>query len=133
MFKALFHIRRKAGISHEQFRSHFENVHVKMAQKYFGHLMVGYHRNYPAEVIRGARVARTQEDSPFDCISEWMLPDRATFDEIMRMMGDTPIGREFYADEENFLDREATMLILCDDVVDTGTCGKTPQGGENLP
>ena len=124
MFKALFHIRRKPGLSHEQFRAHFEGIHVKMAQKYFGHLMIGYHRNYPVEVIRGARVARTQEESAFDCISEWMLPDRAAFDQIMAMMGDTPIGREFFEDEENFLDREGTMLILCDEVIDTGPRGE---------
>ena len=124
MFKALFHIKRKPGLSHEQFRHHFETVHVKMAQKYFGHLMIGYQRNYPSEVIEGARVNRSERQADFDCISEWMLPDRAAFDQIMAMFADPVIGQEFYEDEENFLDRESTMLVLCDDVVDTGTDGQ---------
>lgn len=125
MFKALFHIKRKNGLSHEQFRAHFEGVHVKMAQKYFGHLLTGYHRNYPTLVIEGARAGQIERQSDYDCISEWMMPDRATFDQIMTMVfADPVIGEEFRADEENFLDREATMLVLIDEVVDTGTDGQ---------
>src|SRR4051794_32707745 len=40
MFKAIFFLKRKPGISHEQFREHYENSHVKLADKYLGHLMI---------------------------------------------------------------------------------------------
>ena len=119
MFKALFFIRRKPGLSHESFRAHFENVHVKLAQRHFGHLMLGYQRNYPTQVIEGGQ----QQTPPFDCISEWFLPDRAAFDAIRAILDDPVKGQVFRDDEVHFLDRGATRVVLCDtgDVIDTGT------------
>src|SRR3982074_2903866 len=45
--KVIFFLKRKAGLTPQQFRTHYENSHVKLAQKYIGHLVVAYKRNYP--------------------------------------------------------------------------------------
>lgn len=126
MFKAMMFLKRKTGISHEQFRDHFEHVHVPMAQKHFGHLMIAYQRNYPSVVLEGARSNRLAREPRYDCVSEWFLADRAAYDAIQAMFGDTPVGREFFEDEEKFLDRDASVRILFEDgnVVDTGTSGR---------
>jgi hypothetical protein len=47
MVKLIFLLKRKPGITPEQFRAHYENSHSRHAQKYIGHLLIGYHRNYP--------------------------------------------------------------------------------------
>lgn len=130
MFKAMMFLRRKADLSHEQFRDHFENVHARMAQRHIGHLMIGYHRNYPSVVLEGPRSNRRSREPRFDCVSEWFLPNREAYEAIQAMFGDTPMGREFREDEEKFLDREASVRILFEDgdVIDTGTMQGEIQG-----
>ena len=122
MFKAIFFLKRKPGITHEQFRQHYESSHVKLADKYLGHLMTGYVRNYRT-TVRGSRsLGRQAAQWDYDCITEWALPGEAELEEIYRLFADPVIGKAFYDDEEHFLDRDATLVIHCKegDVVDTG-------------
>ena len=53
MYKVMWLLKRKAGISHAQFREHYENSHAKLAHKYIGHLMLEYKRNYKTETWGG--------------------------------------------------------------------------------
>jgi hypothetical protein len=115
VFKVLFFLKRKDGITHDQFREHFENVHVKIADKYFTHLMTRYERKYINNVSTGMHAGRAPSGFAFDCISEWTLPSEKTLEEIWGMFAVPAIGKEFYDDEENFLHREATMVIKCQD------------------
>lgn len=127
MFKVMWLLKRKPGITHEQFRTHYERSHVVMAHKYIGHLLVEYKRNYKTETWGGG--VPTEQgggfgpvDWPYDCVTEWVMPDEAAFNEINRIFADPVIGKKFHDDEEHFLDREAVLLIKCD-VVDTGPRG----------
>jgi hypothetical protein len=36
MVKVIFLLKRKAGLTPQQFRAHYESSHVKLAQKYIG-------------------------------------------------------------------------------------------------
>ncbi|MEZ5735442.1 MAG: EthD domain-containing protein [Novosphingobium sp.] len=125
MYKVLWLLKRKDGISLEQFREHYENSHAVLAQKYFGDLLIEYKRNYKTETWGGG--VPTDEggsfgpiDWKYDCIAEWVMPDEAAFNRINEVFQHPVIGKEFYDDEEHFLDREATMLFKCS-VGDTGT------------
>ena len=55
MFKVIWLLRRKPGITIEQFRAHYENSHARLAQKYFGDLLLSYKRNYETG---GEKIAR---------------------------------------------------------------------------
>lgn len=105
MMKVLFFLKRLEGLTHEQFRDHMENVHVKIAEKYFVHLMSSYSRYYLDD----------SQGSPlgphFDCVSEWTLPDEATFQKILGMFADPVIGPEFQEDEKKFLDLPACVQL----------------------
>jgi hypothetical protein len=122
MIKVFFLLKRKSTITHEQFRDHFENVHVKLANGYFTKIMVRYERNYPSEVTIGVQTKRPDTSFEYDCISEWCLPDEAALQKIWDCFAVPEIGKEFHDDEENFLDREATLMVRCDEgnVVNTG-------------
>ena len=126
MFKVMWLLKRKAGISHAQFREHYEKSHVMLAHKYIGHLMVEYKRNYKTETWGGGVPTEVGGgfgpcEWDYDCVTEWVMPDEAAFDEINRIFADPVIGKIFHDDEENFLDRDSILLIKCD-VVDNG-CG----------
>ena len=53
MYKVIHLVKRKAHLSHEQFREHFERSHAAMALKYCGHLFTEYRRNYVNIVLSG--------------------------------------------------------------------------------
>lgn len=119
MYKVLWFLARKPGISHEQFRAHYENSHAPLAMKHFGHLFRTYRRNYRTETFGGGVI----EDGgagfgprpwAYDVVAEWVLQDSAAFDTIMAALSDTELGQVFYDDEEHFLDRSSIFLVKCD-------------------
>jgi hypothetical protein len=127
MYKIMWLLKRKKGITLDQFRDHYENSHSVLGQKYLGHLMIEYRRNYKTETWGGGVPTAAgggggfgPMEWEFDCIAEWVMPDEEAFNEIMRIFADPVIGKIFYDDEENFLDRSSVTLIKCD-TRDTGT------------
>lgn len=124
VYKIIWFLKRKPGITHEQFKDHYERSHSLLGRDYLGHLMVEYRRNYPT-AFRGRSPNEKGElvfgpmDWEYDCITEWVMPDEAAFDAIIALLGDPVIGRIFYDDEEHFLDRAATKMVCCD-TRDTG-------------
>ncbi len=124
MFKVIWLVKRRQGITHEQFREYYERSHVVMAQKYIGHLLLEYKRNYKTETWGGGVPSeRGGSFGPmeweYDCLTEWVMPNEEAFDEMNRIFADPVIGNEFHQDEEHFLDRPSVVLIKCD-LVDTG-------------
>lgn len=126
MFKVIWFLKRKPGITHEQFRDHYENSHSVLAKRHFGHLFTAYRRNYKTDCWGGGVTGPDgtagfgPREWEFDCIAEWETRDEAAFDEIMRLVAHSEIAPLFYEDEEHFLDRDATVLIKCR-MYDTGT------------
>jgi hypothetical protein len=116
MVRILWLLKRKPGISFDQFRSHYETSHAALGQRYFGHLLLGYRRNYDL----GVDGTFPGPPSPgYDCITEWTLRDAAALDEIFRLLVDPEIAPVFREDEAKFLDSTQTRLVRCD-TRDTG-------------
>lgn len=133
MPKLLFFLKRKRGITKEQFREHYENNHVLYAQKYIGHLLTGYHRNYPIFTsLNPSNQPEGKEVEPYDfgydAITEMRVKDDAALLEIQRIFNDPKIQPILMKDELKFLDRESIVMIVSDEV-DTGVTlppGKQP-------
>ena len=81
MFKVLWLLKRKTGITLEQFRDHYENSHAILAQKYLGHLLVEYKRNYKTGTAGGGVPtdphgnALAIQEWEYDCVAEWVMPN----------------------------------------------------------
>jgi hypothetical protein len=126
MYKVIHLVKRKPHLTHEQFREHFERSHAAMALKFCGHLFTEYRRNYVHIVLAGGDPR--QEGSGFgpmewqwDLLSEWVMPDEASFLEIQRIMQSPGIKRLFWEDEDRFIDRQHIAMMPCTAVCDTGT------------
>ena len=126
MFKVMWLLKRKKGITLEQFRDHYENSHSILGKKYLGHLLIDYKRNYkvgtagggvPTDPKGSGLAAREWE---YDWVAERVMPNEEAFEEIMSLFADPVIGKIFHDDEEHFLDRESVLLVKCD-TRDTGT------------
>lgn len=125
MYKVLHFIKRQPHLTHEQFKAHFERSHAAMALKFCGHLFADYRRNYVDTAWFGgdSRVAGSgyaQQDWTWDLISEWILPSEEALQEIYRIMQEPDKDHLFRADEDRFIDRTATVTVVCD-VHDLGT------------
>lgn len=120
MAKLIFFLKRKPGITPQQFRDHYENSHVKLAHKYIGHLLDGYHRNYPTfACLDPSNIPEGTEPQPYDigydAITEMRVKDQAAVDEIARIFNDPVIRPILREDEEKFLDQKSSVMIVCDE------------------
>ena len=116
MYKIMWLLKRKPGTTHEQFRHHYETSHSVLGQKYFGHLIQSYQRNYNAAREKDGAGPRA---SDYDCVTIWEMPDAKAVDEIYLIMAEPAIGKLFLDDEARFLDSSETRLVRCD-TSDTG-------------
>ncbi|SCW38016.1 EthD domain-containing protein [Sphingobium faniae] len=111
--KVIILLKRKPGLSFEQFKAHYEASHVQLAHKYMGHLFTEYRRNYtvPFSEHHGDDPNPGFADSPYDCVTEIRLTDHAAWEEMQRIAGDPVIGPILQEDEERFMDRSALKIF----------------------
>jgi hypothetical protein len=133
MIKILWLLKRKAGITPEQFRERYER-HSRLGQKLCGHLQSSYKRNYKIEVMGGGTPTTHDGSTTFgpieweyDCISEVCFPNEEAYNERKRIFADPVTAKQFHDDEEDFLDRKAVIMFRCDEV-DTGTDTRRKSG-----
>jgi uncharacterized protein (TIGR02118 family) len=106
MIKAVSFLKKKPGISHEEFIRHYEEVHVPLAMRHFP--FQRYVRNY----ITGM----DDSDTDFDCItSVWF----ETMDdcEAAAVFSASPEYKVISDDEERFMDRDKIVAFLVDERV----------------
>lgn len=117
--KAIVLLKRRSGMSHEQFRQYYETSHVELAHKYLGHLFLDYRRNYPEMIDTDAEgnPLPAFAQSPYDAITEIRYKDREAFLESQRIMSDPEIGKLFAEDEKHFMDGPAFRIFTCDVVI----------------
>jgi len=122
MIKIIWGLKRKPGTTMEQFRNHYENSHVRLAQKYAGQYLLDYRRNYvvDSKIFKD----RVEQDIPFgwDVITEMRVRDRASCDAMMKVFSEGETGKLFEEDELRFIDTASVLLVECEEV-DTGPNG----------
>ena len=117
MAKAIFLMKRIPGITKDQFRTHYETVHIPLALKYIGHLLVDYKRNYPImAVLDPANPAEGNYDCGYDCITEMWVEKDEDLAEMARIFASPEISPLLREDEARFLDSKAAVMILSDEV-----------------
>jgi hypothetical protein len=122
MVKLIFLLKRKPGISKEQFREHYENTHVLLAHKYIGHLLTAYRRFFPTFATLNPSNQPASGPVPiefeYDAITEMEVADEAAVMEVQRIFNDPEISPILAEDERKFLDRESTVMLVVDHVDD---------------
>lgn len=106
MIKLMLLLRRKAGMSVEEFREHYEHRHVPLASS-FDTPLVRYRRNYVVEQTVGS--------SGYDCITEvWYDLDGKWSDHRDRLIS-PEMAQTIARDEARFLDRAATCIMVVEE------------------
>lgn len=116
--KIMILIRKKPGMSREEFIEYYESSHVELAKRLFGHLMVRYVRNYPLALVKNHPEDYDLE-AAYDAITEITVRDEAAMEEFQRIHMIPENVAAIIADEEQFQIRSETRLLLSEPV-DTG-------------
>lgn len=119
MAKVVALVKRKQGLSRQQFKDHYEAFHAPMAQRMIGHLLTRYVRNYPQSLIDYEPEDFVVDDS-YDAVTEFHFKDNSGPAEMQRIFSLPENNTEIIEDEERFQDRLKTRLLVVDPV-DTGT------------
>ena len=112
MVKGIAVLKRKPGLSQEEFIRHYEEIHVPLVLKHLPSIK-RYVRNY---VISTVVAPRGVEELEFDCITEQWFDDMQGFQAMMDFAASEP-GRVIRDDEKNFLDRKRTVYVLVEETV----------------
>ena len=119
MIAMILLLKRKPGMTREQFRQHYETSHVMLAKKHGGHLFHDYRRHYVGDVIamRGEEVVvNGVEEGAYDVITKIVFRDQAALDEFWRIYAIPEVFAELRADEQAFLDMPTMRVNICEEV-----------------
>jgi uncharacterized protein (TIGR02118 family) len=104
MIKVLVQIRKKDGISMEEFIHYYEEKHVPLINSLLPYY-AGYERNYLVDVIYPKDLS-----NDFDVITELLFSDEAAYSAWGAALQDDAVVARISADEANFIDSVATRM-----------------------
>ncbi|WP_257556820.1 EthD domain-containing protein [Sphingobium sp. CFD-2] len=106
-------IKRKPGMSFDDFVDYYENVHSKLASR------VPNLRRYARNFIRpyGNDVYAGAAELPFDVVTEICFDDEAEFHKGMAYLTEPETAAIVAADEENLFDRSSIIFVTADERV----------------
>jgi uncharacterized protein (TIGR02118 family) len=112
MIKLIGLLKKKLGMSRQEFIDYYENHHVPLAVRItpMGH---DYRRSYTKLVrAEGREVDMAGE---YDVVSEVWFRDQQAYDAFATAMRNPEISGRIKADEEKFLDRSATKILMVEE------------------
>ncbi len=109
MFKSVALIKRKPGITQEEFIRHYEEVHAPLAIQFFQGCFKRYVRNH-------VTAALGNDPPDFDVISEFWVEDENALARIAEL-NSSPAAQILRDDEATFMDASKTVTYIVDERV----------------
>jgi uncharacterized protein (TIGR02118 family) len=104
MIKQMFLIKRKEGISHDDFRKYYLEHHAPIVKEAFPEI-IKYVINFIHQGKRG---------SVYDAITEIYWPD---FETLKRLNDSDTYQKTIAPDEKNFISKAGAMIFLAEEFV----------------
>ena len=112
MFKCIALLKRRPGLSKEQFIDYYENHHSVLIRSLFPEILE-YRRNYVD--LNGLFQFEGSSPIDFNSVTEMWFQDRATYDRFIEKNRDPETARRIMEDELNVFDRSATRMFVVDE------------------
>lgn len=116
--KVVWMVKRKPGLSVAEFRDAYRH-HVDLIVKHIGPTFTEYRLNFPNEAFGGIKELSANEgyiSGPipvdYDCITEMLCPDRAAYEEGLKIAVSPEVAPLLDADEGKFIDRGSVITWL---------------------
>jgi len=128
MKKMIVFIKKKEGMTFEDFRNHYENVHVPLCGERIGHLIQDFRRYYPQNLNnlyhgRSDAHAGREGGTSYDAIAVYTIKNEKALEELVKIGKDPEFKRILSEDEERFCDRAATREGVADEFFGPGLNG----------
>lgn len=112
MIKLIGLLKKKAGLTRDEFIDYYENHHAPLACRL---LPMGsdYRRSYTEKMrVNGVEVNDAFE---YDVVSELWFKDKSAYEAFATSMQTPEIFAQIVADEEKFLERGANRILVVDE------------------
>lgn len=116
MTKIIVLIKRKPGISREDFRAHYETHHADLALTVCRPFLLDYRRSYPTDsfsyfdtVETAATIAAPAFE--YDCITEMWFENKSRMDAMFAALAEPEVRRMISEDEERFIDARSVVVL----------------------
>lgn len=112
MFKAMVMIKRKRGMSMEDFINYYETRHAPLGVSKVLNL-----KRYVRHFIRpyGNEVYGTDAEPPYDVLTEIWFDDEADFKQGMAYLTEPETAAIIGADEENLFEKSSIRFMIMED------------------
>lgn len=111
MFKVMVLIKRRSGMSMDEFKAYYEGNHVPLALEHVPHLQ-GYVRNYFTPM--GGTHTEGGDELPFDVCTELHYANEEDFGKSMAALQQPEVLDLIVADEEKVFDRSTITFMNVD-------------------
>jgi uncharacterized protein (TIGR02118 family) len=125
-YRVLILVYRKPGMTPEDFKNHYENVHVPLVRDIAGpHFPLSHKRRYiqrtelPDGTYPAILLSGSQEDFRFDAVAELTYKDEAASRASFARMNTTEAAKRIAEDCAMFMDQSKTPLVMLEDSVET--------------
>ncbi len=110
-FSILLFMKRRPGMSMEEFRNYYENRHIPLCAKYMQGV-AGYRRNYLTPQPHAE--SGTNEELPYDVITELLFDDEETYRATVEHLATSVMPDEVVNDEMNLFHRPTMRFATVD-------------------
>jgi hypothetical protein len=114
VLKSILLLKRKQGLTREEFLQYYERRHVPLVRTLLPSI-ARYTRNYLdlTPVASGGTVGAELPGQPpdFDVITELWFEGPAQYEEFLNALADPEVARRLREDEESFLDRTTMRMF----------------------
>src|SRR5580700_623546 len=110
MYRLVWLVTRKLGLSHQEFRDYYEANHRVMAEVGLKGFALGYERYFLYSLNPGGPAPL------YDAVTHLCFSDRAAFERLMDAnQRDPERGQKFHEDEKKFMEHLPGRQYLADD------------------
>ena len=126
MIKFVCLLKRKKGLSFEQFKHYYENNHAPLAFSYLTKAL-HYQRRYLQSSMPGYLESEGELSGMYDCFTEVWFENRADMDENLSVLAHPDTAAVVIADEEKFLDRSQLRFFIVEDECKSAASSRKPE------
>ena len=109
MIKVMLFVKRKPGLTPDEFRARYENGHVPLAIIELPHLR-RYQRNY-------AKLSPDLPEPDFDVVTEFWFDNKEGWKATVAHVLDPVAGKTLADDEAEFMDRATMRFVMVDETI----------------
>jgi uncharacterized protein (TIGR02118 family) len=113
MIKMMFMLKRRAGMSSEEFERYYESNHARLGEKH-----VVNAARYVRRYLKGLPepFTGTVREPDFDVVTELWFETQADMDAAMSHLVKSEVVQEIAADEDKLFDRSRNRVYLVEEV-----------------